>query len=136
MKIESQDITLLNQSYITDSKSNHINSTQIEPLVSMENYKYCPPSAPSPGLVLFNNEEESDIVFIVSQDLNSNKEKWRFPSHSFIIKDSSPIFQTILQQLHEKGMYSTDANNKPIINIQCRPEIFQMLMRYQENIYI
>ncbi|CAG2111666.1 unnamed protein product, partial [Medioppia subpectinata] len=58
------------------------------------------PSAPSPGLVLFNSEEQSDIVFLVGED---EANIWRFPAHSFIVENASPIFKAIVD--------STDREN-------------------------
>lgn len=84
------------------------------------------PSAPSPGLVLFNSEEQSDLIFIVTMDSNHDKDDLKFPGHSFIIKDSSPIFKDIIHELNQR---QNNSDQKPIINIQCRPETLHMLMR-------
>ncbi|XP_015782913.1 uncharacterized protein LOC107360710 isoform X2 [Tetranychus urticae] len=85
------------------------------------------PSAPSPGLVLFNSEEQSDLIFIVTMD-DREDDGLKFPGHSFIIKDSSPIFQDIVNQIGQRQKSPSDS--KPIINIQCRPETLHNLMSY------
>ena len=88
------------------------------------------PSAPSPGLVLFNTEDQSDIVFNVGidQDVATGQGGWRFPAHSFIVVEASPVFATIIKtQLdhHEEMM----TGNKPEIYIHCQPEIFHIMLR-------
>jgi len=127
MKFDFNDNTL---NHTSISKVNKSCLENTESLTLMENHQQCSPSAPSPGLVLFNNEEESDIIFIVTKDINSNQDKWRFPAHSFIMKDASPVFQTIIQLVNQEPAFPTDSNNKPLINLQCPPEIFHMMMRY------
>lgn len=84
------------------------------------------PSAPSPGLVLFNSEEQSDLIFIVTMDSNPEKNDLKFPGHSFIIRESSPIFNDIIHEINQR---QSNSDQKPIINIQCRPETLHMLMR-------
>lgn len=89
------------------------------------------PSAPSPGLILFNCEDQSDIIFSVTLNPPINQEdglkcdsnKWRFPAHSFIIQESSPFFASLVQQL------KNEKKSKPIVNINCQPELFHLLMR-------
>ena len=90
------------------------------------------PSAPSPGLVLFNTEELSDIVFNVGNHENSINDKsvWRFPAHSFIVAEASPVFADIIKA----HMPNIDHNgsvtaNKPEIFIHCQPEIFHLMLR-------
>ncbi|XP_074605389.1 BTB/POZ domain-containing protein 6-like [Brevipalpus obovatus] len=90
------------------------------------------PSAPSPGLVLFNSEEQSDLIFIVTMDSSNHRpdrDDLKFPAHSFIIKESSPIFKEIIHQLNQRQS-NQNSDQKPIINIQCRPETLHMLMSY------
>ncbi|KAI1303102.1 BTB/POZ domain-containing protein 6 [Halotydeus destructor] len=90
------------------------------------------PSAPSPGLVLFNTEEQSDIVFNVGTDqdvLGGGKSVWRFPAHSFILAEASPVFADIIRtQLDHYG--SMMSGNKPEIFIHCQPEIFHIVLSY------
>lgn len=89
------------------------------------------PSAPSPGLVLFNSEEQSDLIFIVTMDSSNHRpdrDDLKFPAHSFIIKESSPIFKEIIHELNQRQS-NQNSDQKPIINIQCRPETLHMLMR-------
>ncbi|XP_074604436.1 BTB/POZ domain-containing protein 6-like [Brevipalpus obovatus] len=85
------------------------------------------PSAPSAGLTLFNSEDQSDLIFIVTVDPNGSEEKWRFPAHSFIIQQSSPLFHQLITRIDQ---HITHENGKPIVNIQCQPEIFYMLMSF------
>lgn len=90
----------------------------------------CAPSAPQAGPLLFNSENESDLVFSVSSSLT--EERWRFPAHSVILSTSSPVFQkltsvvnsnkTIMKELAEQ-------NRKPEIYVQCPPEIFHLVLR-------
>ncbi|XP_015783330.1 BTB/POZ domain-containing protein 6-like [Tetranychus urticae] len=91
------------------------------------------PSAPSPGLILFNSEDQSDLVFIVTLDpvggFSSFQDKWRFPAHSFIIRESSPFFQSLVKQLDSNKNWKLP-EVKPIVNIQCQPEIFHSVMSY------
>ena len=105
------------------------------------------PSAPSPGLVLFNSEEHSDIVFNVGV---ANESTWRFPAHSFIVAEASPVFESIVNSQRDQiNSYSTrrsltpngqhlqptmtgekeDEMMKPEIFVHCQPEIFHLMMR-------
>lgn len=81
------------------------------------------PSAPSPGLVLFNNEEQSDMVFLVGKEENK---LWRFPAHSFILEDSSPFFKALATARKEKA-----ANNERTeIRVNwCEPETFHAILK-------
>lgn len=83
------------------------------------------PSAPSPGLVLFNTEEQSDIVFNVGVDQEGGHGSvWRFPAHIFIVAEASPVLATLIQ--HELDAHP---GRKPEIPIHCQPEIFQIMLR-------
>ena len=80
------------------------------------------PTAPPSGLVLFNTEEQSDLVFLVG---NSSEKMWRFPAHTFIVKEASPVF---------KWLVESQNNNKENSKIQCcitccQPETFHIIMR-------
>lgn len=89
------------------------------------------PSAPSPGLVLFNCEEQSDIIFNVGidQDVINGKTCWRFPAHSFIVAEASSVFAAVIRtQLDQYGIIMS--GNKPEIFIHCQPEIFHIMLRY------
>lgn len=49
------------------------------------------PSAPSPGHVLYNSEDHSDLAFLVGE------EEWRFPAHSFVLsKTGNATFHALL----------------------------------------
>ena len=80
------------------------------------------PSAPSPGLVLFNNEEQSDLVFLVGKD---ESKLWRFPAHSFILEDASSFFKAIASA-NEKN------SNKETREIRinwCEPDTFHAILK-------
>lgn len=88
------------------------------------------PSAPSPGLVLYNTEEQSDIVFTVGADAEAfaSQSAWRFPAHSFIVAEASPVFAEIIRT--QLDLYRLAVpGSKPEICIQCPPEIFHILLR-------
>lgn len=91
------------------------------------------PSAPTPGMVLFKREEQSDIVFIVG---TTDSETWRFPAHSFVLSDSSPVFANIINTLNNQSINNRDSDglkegsNGNEIMIHCRPEIFNIMLRY------
>ncbi|RWS12858.1 BTB/POZ domain-containing protein 2-like protein [Dinothrombium tinctorium] len=85
------------------------------------------PSAPTPGLVLFNSEEQSDIVFNISSDPNGS-EGWRFPAHSFIIENASSALKQIIEKKRQQ-ISTTDAP-RPEIFVRCKPEIFILMMSY------
>ena len=80
------------------------------------------PSAPSPGLVLFNTEDQSDIVFNVG---TSDGETWRFPAHSFIVGDASPVFEHIINSQRQANLNGS----KPEIFVHCQPETFHAMLR-------
>ena len=80
------------------------------------------PSAPSPGLLLFNSEELSDIVFLVGL----NEDKWRIPAHSFVVADASRVFQEIIANTK---LDSTREDQKPEIAVTCQPEVFHAMLR-------
>ncbi|CAG2176612.1 unnamed protein product [Oppiella nova] len=81
------------------------------------------PSAPSPGLVLFNSEEQSDIVFMVG---NEGEPSWRIPAHSFIVENASPVFKAIVDTTDRTGQQQTTIRQ---INY-CKPEVFRIILRY------
>ncbi|XP_054168895.1 BTB/POZ domain-containing protein 6-B-like [Oppia nitens] len=91
------------------------------------------PTAPSPGLVLFNSEEHSDIVFMVSND---SRPVWRFPAHSFIVENASPVFKAIVDSGGGGGGFggadrTADAKQQHIKQINyCEPEIFYVILRH------
>ncbi|KAI1303103.1 BTB/POZ domain-containing protein 6 [Halotydeus destructor] len=95
-----------------------------------EENKYELPSAPSPGLVLFNTEEQSDMIFNVGLDEEdmSSQHVWRFPVHSFVIADASPVFADVIRT--QLDHYGSMGDTKPEIFIQCQPEIFQIVLSY------
>ena len=81
------------------------------------------PSAPSPGLVLFNNEEQSDLIFLVGKD---EKNPWRFPAHSFILEDASSFFKAIASANREKFL----GNEATEIRVNwCEPETFEAILK-------
>lgn len=93
------------------------------------------PSAPTPGMVLFKREEQSDIVFIVG---TTDSETWRFPAHSFVLSESSPVFANIINTLNNQSINNRDSdglkegstgNNGNEIMIHCHPEIFNIMLR-------
>lgn len=78
------------------------------------------PSAPSPGLVLYNNEEQADLVFLVGQ--NDNK-LWRFPAHSFILEDASSFFKALATTVKD------NTETKEIRINWCEHDIFDMILK-------
>lgn len=84
------------------------------------------PSAPSAGLTLFNSEEQSDVIFLVSSDSTIKTDKWRFPAHSFIIRESCPLLHNFITCPENFSGYT---DSKPTIYIQCKPDIFYLMMR-------
>jgi len=83
------------------------------------------PSAPSPGLVLFNNEEQADLIFSVGLD-SKGKDGWRIPAHSFVVSGASPVFRGIIEKY--AGSYSVE--KKPEITVFCQPELFHYMLSY------
>lgn len=82
------------------------------------------PSAPSPGLLLFNSEELSDIVFNVGIDANA----WRIPAHSFVVSGASRVFEEIIASKKiDQFDYSTD--KKPEVGVYCQPDVFHAMLR-------
>lgn len=77
------------------------------------------PSAPCLGFALFNNEEQSDIVFMVGGE----NDLWRFPAHSVILLEASPFFKNILNECDKN-------NNRHNIRIDwCNPTSFQTVLK-------
>lgn len=86
------------------------------------------PSAPDPGLVLFNTEEQSDIIFNVGIDEST----WRFPAHSFIVAEASDVFMSIVNSHRDhlnSNMINSSSEKKPEIHVHCQPEIFHLMLR-------
>lgn len=73
------------------------------------------PSAPAPGLVLFNSEEQSDLIFNVG---TSQGEIWRIPAHSFVLASSSPVFAKLVESGGKE------------IAINANPEDFQVILSF------
>jgi len=88
----------------------------------------CAPSAPHAGPLLFNSENESDLIFSVSSSLT--EERWRFPAHSVILGTSSPVFQTLVNSNKTIMKELAEQNRKPEIYVQCPPEIFHLVLSY------
>lgn len=78
------------------------------------------PSAPSPGLLLFNSEEASDIVFIVGVDDN----KWRIPAHSFVLSGASRVFERIISESKKVD------GQKHEVAVTCPPDVFHAMLGY------
>lgn len=74
------------------------------------------PSAPAPGLVLYNSEEQSDLIFNVGP--SNDGEVWRIPAHSFVIACASPVFAKLV-----------DSGEKEIA-INASPQDFQVLLSF------
>lgn len=89
--------------------------------ITRQDRKRDSPSAPSPGLVLFNSEEEADIIFNVAVDYP--KDVWRIPAHSFILSGSSPVFRSLVNLPMDK------TSTKQEINVFCQPELFYSMLR-------
>lgn len=94
-------------------------SSSSSPISVDQNIMSVVPSAPSIGHELFNNENESDIVFLVGPDKNK---LWRFPAHSAFLKDVSPYFAAITNDPNNN-------NNKEIKIDWCDPEIFEIILK-------
>lgn len=73
------------------------------------------PSAPAPGLVLFNSEEQSDIIFNVG---TSDEEIWRIPAHSFVVASASPVFAKLVH------------SDESEIAIKAIPQDFQLILSF------
>lgn len=84
------------------------------------------PSAPSPGLVLFKREEQSDIVFIVG---TTESEIWRFPAHSFVVAETSSVFANIVSSLNNSNNNGENGSSNNEIFVHCDPEIFHIMLR-------
>jgi hypothetical protein len=82
------------------------------------------PSAPSPGLLLFNSEELSDIVFIVGMDANT----WRIPAHSFVVSGASRVFEEIIAS-RKIGNVDQSNDKKPEVAVYCQPDVFHAMLR-------
>lgn len=92
------------------------------------------PTAPDYGLLL-NNEDGSDIVFMVG-NLIAGDRVWRFPAHSFVIENASEVFKTIVvstcQPYSNRLEISENkcGDSTPTHHLSdCNPEIFQILLR-------
>lgn len=78
------------------------------------------PSAPSPGLVLYNNEEQADLAFLVGQN---DSQLWRFPAHSFILEDASSFFKALATTVKD------NTETKEIRINWCEHDIFDMILK-------
>ena len=81
------------------------------------------PSAPSLGYILFNNEEQADVIFLVGTHKDNI---WRFPAHCEIIKNSSSFFNAVSVTIER------EKRNNNLLEIPinwCEPEIFQMILK-------
>lgn len=86
------------------------------------------PSAPSPGLVLFNSEDQADMIFNVGIDAS---DIWRIPAHSFVVSGASPVFQAIIDSRQGSlGINFKEGDKKPEFSIYCQPELFHLMLRY------
>lgn len=81
------------------------------------------PSAPSPGLVLYNNEEQADLAFLVGQN---DSKLWRFPAHSFILEDASSFFKALAMTVKDKN---SNAETKEIRINWCEHDIFDIILK-------
>ncbi|XP_022252307.1 BTB/POZ domain-containing protein 2-like isoform X2 [Limulus polyphemus] len=75
-------------------KSRHFSTSSVKPsdITKIQTDDSALPTAPTPGQVLYNSEEQHDVIFMVGKGENI----WRFPCHSFILRDASPAFQSLL----------------------------------------
>uniref|UniRef100_T1JC60 BTB domain-containing protein n=1 Tax=Strigamia maritima TaxID=126957 RepID=T1JC60_STRMM len=71
---------------------------------------------------LFDNEEFSDVTFLVGPD---EEKSWRFPAHKLILSISSPVFEVMFTS----GLL--EANKHPEIPVtDVDPTAFENLLRY------
>lgn len=83
------------------------------------------PSAPSHSSLLFNNEEQSDLVFLVGMDETN---VWRFPVHSCVIQEASPLFKDIV--CAENSDNNNNLIDKPQVKINwCDPDTFHIILK-------
>ena len=108
---------------IESSVTNDLKSLNKMSLNELQNSSIELPSAPSVGLVLFNNEEQSDIIFLVGKD---DTNLWRFPAHSFILEDASPFFKAILTARHSQN---ENKDNREIRINWCEHESFHVILK-------
>lgn len=71
---------------------------------------------------LFDNEEFSDVTFLVGPD---EEKAWRFPAHKLILSISSPVFQTMFDSSLAEGKKHPEVR---VTDVQ--PLAFENLLRY------
>ena len=112
----------INNGFLRSSRSSQDLESQ-----SRFNRDYDAPSAPSPGLVLFNSEEQADMIFNVGIEPSHT---WRIPAHSFVVDGASPVFQAIVHSRQNSlGINYMMGDKKPEISVYCQPEIFHSILR-------
>ncbi|XP_013787394.1 BTB/POZ domain-containing protein 2-like [Limulus polyphemus] len=79
------------------------------------------PSAPTIGQILYNGEDQSDVIFMVVQ----GEKCWRFSAHCVILSSASSFFRSILER---KKTRIDSVINVEIKHIQ--PHIFDTILKY------
>ena len=79
------------------------------------------PSAPSPGLLFYNNEDNADIVFLVGAD---DQNPWRIPAHSVVLESTYSDFFTSI------AANAIQTTNPFEVRINyCDPETFEAVIK-------
>lgn len=81
------------------------------------------PSAPFLGHELFNNEDQSDVVFLVGIDPDK---EWRFPAHTSIICNASSVFKSFCENVDPN---SVSGKPKEIKITVCDPTTFHTILK-------
>lgn len=78
------------------------------------------PSAPNFEVMLFNSEEQSDVVFLVGEE----PDVWRFPCHLRVLSSMSPVF-------HSLPIYDLRSSSKVVLTVtDIKPYAFENLLRF------
>ena len=80
------------------------------------------PSAPSPGLLRYNNEDEADVVFLIETE--DQKQPWRIPAHSVVLES---VFSEYFASIAATAMISKKPLEVRIKN--CDPDTFEAVLK-------
>lgn len=118
--VSSQNLQSLDRATTpTNAEKADPNKLPIDEMSLDESAKATGPSAPCLGLVLYNNEEQADVVFLVGPD----HKPWRFPAHSVILLEASSFFKDLLSHCDPN-------NNQRNIQIDwCDPTSFEAVLK-------
>ncbi|XP_013771750.1 BTB/POZ domain-containing protein 6-like [Limulus polyphemus] len=98
--------------------------SNLQPVIDFPTYynrvAEAPPSAPSFEMMLFNSEEQSDVVFLVGEE----PDIWRFPCHLHVLSTMSPVFRSL-------PIYDFTSSSKVVLTVtDIKPYAFENLLRF------